>query len=77
MLRNLLALVVLVAALTACPENTPVGEGEGDPGEGEGEGEGGGQEEQGAFSREGLAAPPAKLVFCSRSRSAEPPETGG
>lgn len=42
MLRHLLALVVLVAALTACPENTPVGEGEGDPGEGEGEGEGGG-----------------------------------
>lgn len=35
-----------------------------------------GWEEQGASSREGLAEPPAELLFCSCSRSAEPPETG-
>ncbi len=35
-----------------------------------------GWEEQGASSREGLAEPPAELLFCLCSRSAEPPETG-
>ena len=43
---------------------------EGDPGDGccfidEGAVRVGGSEEQGAFSREGLAAPPVKLLFCS------------